>query len=122
MNLTDGGQAHDWFFMAMIDWSRGKQSEARKWFDRATAWVEHNRPNDTELRSIQSEAAALIGSPDPKPKHEPEHVEKLRSSANTESCEPRKCVSRNQNLFYYMSLASLDKRYDPRGKIECRRG
>jgi tetratricopeptide (TPR) repeat protein len=49
------------FLLAMAQWQRGEKDEARKWFDRAVAWVEKNQPRDDELRRFRAEAATLLG-------------------------------------------------------------
>ena len=56
-----GGGAYDSFFLAMTYWHLGKPQEARAMFDRAVAWTEKNKPQDSELRQFRQEAAALLG-------------------------------------------------------------
>src|SRR5262249_17801277 len=43
MQLRDGGDAFDRFFLAMARWRLGKKEEARTWYDRAVAWTEKNK-------------------------------------------------------------------------------
>src|SRR5262249_17865314 len=43
MKLSQGGDGSDWFFVAMAHWQRGNKQEARKWYDRAVAWLEKNK-------------------------------------------------------------------------------
>jgi hypothetical protein len=64
MELRDGGDAFDWFFVAMAHWKLGKQEEARRWFDKAVEWTHANRPNHEELRRFRAEAAELLGVTD----------------------------------------------------------
>jgi serine/threonine protein kinase len=61
-DLRSGGDAGEWFFLAMARWQLGDKQAARAWYDRARRWTEENRPNDGGLRRAQAEAAALIGS------------------------------------------------------------
>jgi len=63
-----GGGAYDFFFLAMTYWHQGKEQEAREMYNRAVAWMEKNKPDDTELRKFRAEAAALLGQPCLKPK------------------------------------------------------
>jgi tetratricopeptide (TPR) repeat protein len=69
-----GGDASDWFFLAMAHWQRGKKEEARHWYDKAETWLRQNagddksiswlaqdKPNDWDLRRYRAEAAALLG-------------------------------------------------------------
>jgi tetratricopeptide (TPR) repeat protein len=60
MTLRRGGDAFDWFFLAMAHWQLGGQSEARKWYDQAVQWMEKNRPKDDELRRFRAEAEELL--------------------------------------------------------------
>jgi tetratricopeptide (TPR) repeat protein len=61
MELGKGGDASDWFFLAMAHQQIGKKDEARRWFDKAAQWMDKNRPRDKELRRFRIEAAALLG-------------------------------------------------------------
>jgi WD40 repeat protein/tetratricopeptide (TPR) repeat protein len=46
---ADGGAALDWLFMAMVQHHRpGQAEDARKWFDKADAWINTNVPHLTE--------------------------------------------------------------------------
>lgn len=60
MELSNGGSAHDWFYLAAIQAQRGNLQEARSWFDRAKAWSESQLPRDGELRLIQEEATLIV--------------------------------------------------------------
>ena len=67
MDLSKGGSADDWFFLAMAYWQQGDKEQARKWQDRARAWMEKNKkalendkPHQAELCHFQAEAAELI--------------------------------------------------------------
>jgi tetratricopeptide (TPR) repeat protein len=68
MQLRKGGDASDWFFLAMAHWRSGAKDKARPWYDRAVRWVEKNRPKDEELGRFRAEAAALLGLPEPPPR------------------------------------------------------
>ena len=40
--LRDGGDAFDWFFLAMAHQRLGHKDEARTWYDRADAWMDRS--------------------------------------------------------------------------------
>src|SRR5262249_32736190 len=40
MELRNGGDAFDWFFLAMAHWKQGAKDDARKWYDRAVEWMD----------------------------------------------------------------------------------
>ena len=61
MSLNKGGEATDWFFLAMTRKRQGQAAEARKWFDQAVEWTKKNQAGDPELQRFQAEAAALLG-------------------------------------------------------------
>jgi uncharacterized protein HemY len=60
MELRQGGDAFDWFFLAMAHWQLGARAEARKWFDQAVRWMEENKPSDQELSRFRTEAGDLL--------------------------------------------------------------
>src|SRR5262249_4225694 len=60
MELRKGGDAADWFFLAMADWRLGDEGQAGKWYDQAVRWVEKNKPGDEELGCFRAEAAGLL--------------------------------------------------------------
>src|SRR5207248_7679010 len=55
-----GGSSRQWFGLALAHWKLGNPAEARKWYDRAVAWMEKNAPADKELRRFRTEAAELM--------------------------------------------------------------
>jgi eukaryotic-like serine/threonine-protein kinase len=58
--LRAGGDSFDWFFLAMTHWQLGHKDEPRKWYDKAVAWMEKNRPQDKEFLQFRDEAAKLL--------------------------------------------------------------
>jgi serine/threonine protein kinase/tetratricopeptide (TPR) repeat protein len=60
MELRSGGDAGDWFFLAMCHWQLGDKDEARKWYDKAVQWTEKNQPRNVKLRRIRAEAEELM--------------------------------------------------------------
>jgi tetratricopeptide (TPR) repeat protein len=60
MRLGDGGDAADWFFLAMTRWKLDDKTKARERFHRAVEWMRKNRPRDPVLRRFHAEAAALL--------------------------------------------------------------
>jgi serine/threonine protein kinase/Tfp pilus assembly protein PilF len=55
------------FFLAMAHWQLGDKPKARQWYGRALEWMEkdHLNPREEELRGFRTEAATLLGLPDP---------------------------------------------------------
>jgi serine/threonine protein kinase/tetratricopeptide (TPR) repeat protein len=60
MKLGKGGDASDWFFVAMAQRRRGHEEQARKYFQTAVEWTDQNRPKDEELGRFRTEAAAVL--------------------------------------------------------------
>jgi serine/threonine protein kinase/Flp pilus assembly protein TadD len=60
MRLHKGGDATDWFFLAMAHWQLGDKEQGRAWYDRAVQWMDKKQPSDEELRQFRAEAAELL--------------------------------------------------------------
>jgi tetratricopeptide (TPR) repeat protein len=65
--LRQGGDAFDFFFLAMVSWRLGQKEDALKWYKHALEWLEKNRPalannpqHREELRRFRTEAEALL--------------------------------------------------------------
>ena len=60
MRLRSGGDANDWFFLAMIYHRQGRHDVARHWYDRALAWMKAHptRQPEGELARFHAEAAS----------------------------------------------------------------
>src|SRR5262249_15058187 len=65
MEVRQGGDSFDWFFLAMAHWQLGHKDEARKWYDKAVAWMEEHEPKNEELVRFGAEAEELLGVPPP---------------------------------------------------------
>jgi hypothetical protein len=63
MELRNGGDTFDWFFLAMEHWRLGHVKEARAWYDKAVEWMDKNRPQDEELGSFRAAAEELMEIP-----------------------------------------------------------
>jgi tetratricopeptide (TPR) repeat protein len=61
MSLRAGGDAYDWFFLAMAHHKLGDTDQAKKWHDSAVAWTQRNKPADEELLRFRTESAQLLG-------------------------------------------------------------
>jgi hypothetical protein len=59
--LGDEALGFNTFFLAMAHWQLGAKEEARKWYDRAVAWMEKKEPKNEELRRFRAEAEKLMG-------------------------------------------------------------
>lgn len=64
VQLRDGGEAWDWFYLAMAQWQLGQQEEARKWFAQGVAWAQTPR-NLRQVRLLYQEAAGVLREPAP---------------------------------------------------------
>jgi serine/threonine protein kinase/tetratricopeptide (TPR) repeat protein len=60
VELRQGGDAFDWFFLAMAHWQMGRKADARRWYEKAVQWVDKNAKDDEELRRFRSEAEGLL--------------------------------------------------------------
>jgi tetratricopeptide (TPR) repeat protein len=61
MQLSNGGDGTERFFLAMASWRMGKPEDARTSYERAVQWMEKHKPQHYELCGIRAEAAALLG-------------------------------------------------------------
>ena len=66
MELRQGGDSFDWFFLAMAHWQLGEKDKARIWFDQAVGWMDKKQPTNEELWGFRAEAAELLGMKDKK--------------------------------------------------------
>jgi eukaryotic-like serine/threonine-protein kinase len=60
MELRNGGDSIEWFFLAMAHCQLGDKDKARAWFDRAVQWMDKHQPENEELRRFRAEAAELL--------------------------------------------------------------
>jgi tetratricopeptide (TPR) repeat protein len=65
MALRNGGDAYDWFFLALAHCQNGDREKARNWFGKAVAWTKARDPKNPELLQFWKEAAGLLGQPGP---------------------------------------------------------
>jgi hypothetical protein len=59
MEFYSGGNASDWFFLAMAHGQLGDQPQARRWFDKAVQWMDEYQPKNEEMGRFRAEAEAL---------------------------------------------------------------
>jgi tetratricopeptide (TPR) repeat protein len=59
-SIALGGDAYDWFFVAMAKHRLGSE-DARAAYDKAVAWMERQAPGDEELKRFRAEAEDLLG-------------------------------------------------------------
>ena len=69
MELRAGGDAHEWFLLAMAHWQLGNHEDAREWYHKAVEWMAENEPEDDEIPRFHSEASELLDLPDTPPPH-----------------------------------------------------
>ena len=60
MELRSGGDAYDWFFLAMAHQHLGESEKAIGFHRRAEAWADENGSGDDELRRVREEARGLM--------------------------------------------------------------
>jgi superkiller protein 3 len=60
VELLQGGDSFDRFYLAMAHWQVGEKGKARKWFDAAVQWMDKNQPKSEELRRLRAEAEGLL--------------------------------------------------------------
>jgi eukaryotic-like serine/threonine-protein kinase len=76
MDFREGGSGSDWFFLAMSHGKLGDKDQARKWYDKAVAWLDKNKPKDAELTRFRAEAEQLLGIKRKTPTTEPPKTQK----------------------------------------------
>jgi len=59
MKFYAGGNASDWFFLAMAHWQLGDRPHARRWLDQAVKWMDKYQPKHEELGRFRAEAETL---------------------------------------------------------------
>jgi tetratricopeptide (TPR) repeat protein len=65
MAQNGGGDARDWFFLAIVRQRQGDTAGARQWYERAVSWLGQN-PTEArapELHRFQAEAEQVLGWP-----------------------------------------------------------
>jgi serine/threonine protein kinase/tetratricopeptide (TPR) repeat protein len=60
MELRNGGDGLDWFFLAMANWQLGEKDKARAWYGRSVEWMDKNQPKNEEVRRFRAEASQLL--------------------------------------------------------------
>jgi hypothetical protein len=58
--LRRGGQAFDWYYLAMAHWQLDEKEEARRWFEKAEQWTREHVKDDEELGKLREQAAAIL--------------------------------------------------------------
>jgi serine/threonine-protein kinase len=61
VQLGNGGNGYDFFFLAMAHWQRGEKEKARQCYDRGVQWQGKFEPRTKELGRFRAEAAELLG-------------------------------------------------------------
>ncbi len=56
-----GGDAGQWFVLAMAHWKLAEKEKARELYDRAVQWMDKYQAQNQELRRFRAEAADLLG-------------------------------------------------------------
>lgn len=58
--IPKGGDARQWFFLAMAHWQLGAEEEASQWYQRAVARMDKYNPRDPEMLRVRAEAEELF--------------------------------------------------------------
>ncbi|HUG93968.1 MAG TPA: tetratricopeptide repeat protein [Planctomycetaceae bacterium] len=64
MSFRQGGDSHDWVFLAMAHWEAGRRDEALSWYRKVVTDFSKWSSNE-ELRRFFTESAELLGAGDP---------------------------------------------------------
>jgi len=70
IQLSNGGSAHDFFFLGMAQWKLAERDKARAWYEKGVAWMDANSPKDEELIRFRAEAEWLLDLPQTLPLRE----------------------------------------------------
>jgi tetratricopeptide (TPR) repeat protein len=60
MELRDGGDASDWFILAMAYQCSGQVEDAHHWYRKAVNSMDKNKPKDKQLERFRAEAGELL--------------------------------------------------------------
>lgn len=71
VELRNGGDSFDWFFLAMSYWHLGQKEEARRRYDQAVTWMAKHQTQHKELRRFRAEAEELLGTPEKTAQQDP---------------------------------------------------
>ncbi len=63
LTLRKGGQAADWFLLALIHARKGEKEIARTWFDKAVERARTKNLKEVDVQVLWREAATLLGRP-----------------------------------------------------------
>jgi tetratricopeptide (TPR) repeat protein len=61
IQLRRGGDATDWFFLAMAHWQLGERDQASAWYEKAVQSMDQLRGESEELRGFRAEATSFLG-------------------------------------------------------------
>jgi tetratricopeptide (TPR) repeat protein len=96
IELRSGGSGFDYFFQAMAHWQLGEKKAARTWYDRATQWMDNNKPNDEELKRFRAEATELLGMEAASPDKANSEAKKPEVESAVDDAEGPKDTPENQ--------------------------
>jgi Flp pilus assembly protein TadD len=61
MEAKSGGDAHDWYLVAIAQWQLGRKEEARQWYEKAVSGRQGDPRDEVERDRLRQEVAALLG-------------------------------------------------------------
>jgi len=88
MQLRDGGNAVDWYYLAMAHWQLDQKELALEWFTKAADWTDAYERNDQRLARLRAEAADMIGLMDTLP----EWVQELESGEDPANLKRQRLI------------------------------
>jgi hypothetical protein len=60
--LGSAGDSNEWFLLAMAHWRLGNKGEARRWYDKAVAWMEdRSHYIEEDMYRFRAEAGQVLG-------------------------------------------------------------
>jgi WD40 repeat protein/tetratricopeptide (TPR) repeat protein len=71
IQIRNGGDSSDFFFLAMAHCRQGDMEQARRDYDKAVQWMDNNKPQDQELLRFRTEATEVLSSSVSVPKRPP---------------------------------------------------
>jgi hypothetical protein len=61
LELTNGGEPQEWFFLALANWQGQNHQQAWQWYNKAIAWIDKHQASE-ELDRFRAEADAVLSA------------------------------------------------------------
>jgi serine/threonine protein kinase/Flp pilus assembly protein TadD len=109
MELRQGGDSRDWFFLAMSHRQMGHKRRAREWHSAALHWMHKYGPAEAELLQFRTEAADLLGLQEPPATPKTGENEDVAIYTRVIEADPRAAVAYQIRSRAYAALGRWDK-------------